>query len=179
MVILNFGMEWYINLNPIRENTERLFDYHKHNLVYIGDYIKFADGKAGVALGATLVMLGFFGKAAKEQGFNNLSFNQFGLLLGLIPLVLACYFFIWRVLWPRYTTDSNLYMSWGGIGSFTSSDIYVNFLGRVVDEDFLRAMGRQNYSLAQVCVKKYKYLKFGFTWLTIGMIFEGVFWFVG
>lgn len=51
--------------NPNKQE-QRLYDYHKYNLVYIGDYIKFADGKAGVALGVTLFMIGFFGKRPKR-----------------------------------------------------------------------------------------------------------------
>lgn len=42
-----------------KDDRDRLYDHHKHNLIYIGDYIKFADTKAGVGLGAALVMLGF------------------------------------------------------------------------------------------------------------------------
>jgi hypothetical protein len=159
------------------ESRDRLYDYHKHNLVYIGEYIKFADGKAGVALGATLLMLGFFGKEAKGNGYNCLSISEVGLLLGLIPLIIACYFFIWRVLWPRYTTDATLYMSWGGIGSFLNSSSYVNHIEEVPDIDFLRDMGHQNYSLADVCIKKYKCLQNGFIWLTIGAILESISWF--
>lgn len=165
-----------MNLSNVEE-TERLYDYHKHNLVYIGDYIKFADGKAGVALGATLVMLGFFGKEAKDNGFKCLSIPEFGILLGLVPLVIACYFFIWKVLWPRYTTDTTLYMSWGGIGSFSSNQLYANYIEQVSNENFIRDMGYQNYSLAQVCIKKYKFLKYGFIYLTIGAIIEVVSWF--
>jgi hypothetical protein len=160
-----------------KESRDRLYDYHKHNLVYIGDYIKFADGKAGVALGATLLMLGFFGKEAKDNGISCLSISEAGLLLGLIPLIIACFYFIWRVLWPRYTTDTNLYMSWGGIGSFLNGPTYVSHIEGVSDIDFLHDMGQQNYSLAEVCIKKYKFLKYGFIWLTIGAIIESISWF--
>jgi len=159
------------------DDFNRLYDYHKHNLVYIGDYIKFADGKAGVALGATLVMLGFFGKAAKKNGFSNLSFAEYSLLIGIIPLIVACVLFIWKVLWPRYTTTTNAYMSWGGIGSFLTSQDYVNHIEQIRKDQFLHDMAHQNYSLAQVCIKKYRNLQFGFIALSIGAIIETTSWF--
>lgn len=160
------------------DHLDRLYDYHKHNLVYIGDYIKFADGKAGVALGATLLMLGFFGKETKDNGFSCLSVSEGGLLFGLFPLIIACYFFIWRVLWPRYTTDTNLYMSWGGIGSFSNSQAYASHVNAIQEEDFLYKMAEQNYSLANVCLKKYENLKYGFVALTLGAIIESISWFL-
>lgn len=165
-----------MNLSNLDE-AERLYDYHKHNLVYIGDYIKFADSKAGVALGATLIMLGFFGNEAKNIGFSNLSFANYSLLIGLLPLVAACYFFIWKVLWPRYTTDTTLYMSWGGIGSFPNSQAYVDHIKETNDIDFIHDMEHQNFDLARVCIKKYQNLKYGFVCLTIGAIIESLSWF--
>ncbi|MEI5898020.1 hypothetical protein [Bacillus albus] len=160
-----------------KEDRDRLYDHHKHNLVYIGDYIKFADTKAGVGLGAALVMLGFFGNEAKNIKFSSLSFWDYSLLVGLSPLIVTCYFFIWKVLWPRYTTDITLYMSWGGIGSFPNTQAYVSHIEQVEDAELIHAMGNQNYSLAQVCIKKYLNLKYGFISLTIGAVIETVSWF--
>ncbi|MCK2005495.1 hypothetical protein MZM54_29505 [[Brevibacterium] frigoritolerans] len=165
-----------------KEDRDRLYDYHKHNLVYISDYIKFADGKAGVALGATLIMLGFFGNEAKDIGFSNLSFANYSLLIGLLPLVAASYFFIWKVLWPRYTTDTTLYMSWGGMGSFSNSQAYVDHIEGTNIEgtnaaEFLHDMGHQNFDLAKVCIKKYQYLKYGFICLSLGATIESISWF--
>ena len=160
-----------------KEDRDRLYDYHKHNLVYIGDNIKFADTKAGVALGATLLMLGFFGKIAKKNGVIGLSFSEYSLLIGLIPLIFACYFFIWKVLWPNYPTSSSAYMSWGGIGSFDNSKAYLNRINPKSDKQIINDMARQNYSLATVCLKKYKNLKLGFISLTTGAIIESISWF--
>lgn len=160
-----------------KDDRDRLYDYHKHNLVYIGDYIKFADGKAGVALGGTLIMIGFFGNEAKDIGFSNLSFANYSLLIGLLPLFAACYFFVGKVLWPRYTTDITFYMSWGGIGSFPNSQVYVNHIEEKNDIDFIHDMGHQNFDLARVCIKKYQNLKYGFVCLTFGAIIESLSWF--
>jgi|SRR5690625_1388275 len=167
-------------MNSTDSNKKKqLYDYHKHNLVYIGDYIKFADGKAGVALGATLVMIGFFGKKVKENSFDCLSIWDYSLLIGLIPLIISCYFFIWRVLWPRYTTNTTHYMSWGGIGSFKDSKTYLNHLKSVSEDKFLEDMGMQNHSLADVCLKKHKNLRYGFISLTLGASIETLSWFFG
>jgi hypothetical protein len=159
------------------EKVGRLYDYHKHNLIYISDYIKFADGKAGVALGATLVMLGFFGKEAKYNGIDCLSLFDYSLIIGLFPLLIACYFFVWKVLWPRYVTDTTLYMSWGGIGSFRTNQEYVDVLSNKDRISFLNDMAEQNYSLSKVCIKKYANLKLGFICLSIGAVMETISWF--
>ncbi|MGY6209512.1 Pycsar system effector family protein [Cytobacillus firmus] len=160
-----------------KDDRDRLYDYHKHNLVYIGDYIKFADAKAGVALSVTLLMLGFFGKIAKENGFSGLNFWEYSLLIGLIPLLVACFIFILRILWPNYPTGTTAYMSWGGIGSFENSREYLNRLNSLSDKQLINDMAKQNYSLADVCLTKYKNLKLGFKFLTAGAIIETVSWF--
>lgn len=159
-----------------KDDRDRLYDYHKHNLSYTGDYIKFADGKAGVALGATLIMIGFFGNQVKENGFRDMSILEYNLLIGLIPLVIASVIFIWLVLWPRYKTKNNDYMSWAGIGSFPDAAAYVNQIEGITDEQLIHDMGRQNYSLAKVCIKKYKFLKYGFIALSVGAIIESISW---
>lgn len=161
-----------------QDDKNRLYDLHKHNLVYISDYIKFADGKAGVALGIAFIMIGFFGNEAKKNGFTCLTFPEAGLFVGLLPLILACYFFIWKVLWPRYKKDPNLYMSWSGIGSFSNSQDYVKKIEEASDEELLLEMAHQNYNLAQVCLQKYKYSRYGFIAFTIGAIIESVCWFL-
>ncbi len=160
-----------------KEDGDRLYDYHKHNLVYIGDYIKFADGKAGVALGAALVMLGFFGSEAKENGFSDIYFWEYGLLIGLVPLIAACYIFLLKVLWPKYPTGTSAYMSWGGIGSFANNKEYLNRINSVSNKQLINDMAKQNHSLAEVCLTKYKNLKWGFIFLTAGAIIETISWF--
>lgn len=162
------------------EETEGidLYDYHKHNLAYIGDYIKFAEVKAGVGITATFTLLAFFGNEVKENGINYLSAIEIIMLMGLIPLILACYFFIWKVLWPRYSTDTTFYMSWGGIGSFSNAKKYVNEVNNKYRKQFLNDMAIQNYDLAKICLSKYKYLKKAFVWLSIGVIVESLCWFI-
>lgn len=68
-------------------------------------------------------------------------------------------------------------MSWGGIGSFPNTQAYVSHIEQVEDAELIHAMGNQNYSLAQVCIKKYQNLKYGFISLTIGAVIETVSWF--
>jgi len=46
-------------MNRLPMTPEDQFDYHKHQSVYISDYIKFADAKAGISLGAVGVLFAF------------------------------------------------------------------------------------------------------------------------
>lgn len=161
------------------EDRDRLYDYHKHNLVYISDYIKFADGKAGIALGATLVMLGFFGRQVKKNGFTDLTFAEYSLILGLLLLVGAIYVFMLKVLWPKYPSDTTAYMSWGGIGAFPNSSEYTNRINSLSNEQFINSLADQNYSIARVCLGKYQNLKYGFILMTVGAVIECVSWIFG
>lgn len=155
-------------------SKEQLFDYHKHNLSYISDNIKFADTKAGVALGIALVMIGFFGSETKDNGLNDISIQQVGLISGLILLIIAISCLILGVLWPRYSTNTDFYLSWSGIGSFNNADEY---LEKINQTNFINDMARQNYDLAYVCLKKYKRLKCGIIFLTVGAILVNFSWF--
>ncbi|WP_214877070.1 Pycsar system effector family protein [Exiguobacterium sp. CH10] len=69
------------------EKEPNLYDYHKHNLIYISDYIKFADAKAGVALGANLLMLGFYGQQLKKIDFLSLFLRNDVQLMIAIPIL--------------------------------------------------------------------------------------------
>lgn len=77
------------------EKVRTLYDYHKHNLIYISDYIKFADAKAGVALGANLLMLGFYGQQLKKIDFLSLFLRndvQFMLTIPILAIIFTLLF---------------------------------------------------------------------------------------
>lgn len=159
------------------DNEKLKFDYHKHNLIYISDYIKFADTKAGVALSLNLLLLGFFGKEAKGNRYNNLSLSDVGLYISLILLFISAFLFIWKILWPRYTTNTDFYMSWGGIGSFSNSNDYIAKIESKDSETFIKDMAIQNYDISKVAVKKYFFLKCGFSCLSFGAVLGLISWF--
>lgn len=159
------------------ENEKLKFDYHKHNLIYISDCIKFADTKAGVALSLNLLLLGFLGKEAKGNGYNNLSLSDVGLYISLILLLISAFLFIWKILWPRYTTNTDFYMSWGGIGSFSNSNDYIAKIESKDVEIFIKDMAIQNYDISKVAVKKYFFLKCGFFCFSFGTVLGLISWF--
>lgn len=156
-------------------DSNREFDYHKHNSTYISDYIKFADAKAGVALSLNVVLIGIFAKTLKSTWkINSLKLSDLLLLASLLLLAFAMYYILWRVLWPRYPKNTQLYLSWGGLGSYASIDDYYNHLKQQPDTKFLKDMAAQNYALAQVCIKKYRDFERAVIFLTLGTV-TGVF----
>nr|WP_281378805.1 Pycsar system effector family protein [Paenibacillus phyllosphaerae] len=92
------------------------------------------------------------------------------LLIALLFLIISLYFILWRILWPRYVKSTQLYQSWGGIGSFANLDDYYNYLKQQPEQKFLKDMAAQNYSLAQVCIKKYWNFERAVVFLTTGAI---------
>lgn len=161
------------------DEQKMIFEYHKHNLIYIGDYIKFADTKAGVALSLNIVLVGFLGMESRDIGFKNMLLADVGKYLSLILLIVSAIFFIWKILWPRYSKDTSLYMSWGGMGAFSSSNDYLNVISTKNVTEFINDMAVQNYDLAKVATKKYSYLKLGFSFLSAGAIIGLLSWFFG
>lgn len=152
-------------------DNNREFDYHKHNSVYISDYIKFADAKAGAALGLNVALIGLFAKTLKSSlTITALKLSDLLLMVSLLLLIVALYYILWRVLWPRYVKSTQLYLSWGGIGSFPTMDDYYSHLLQQTDAQFLKDLAAQNYSLAQVCIKKYRNFERAVMFLTIGAI---------
>ncbi|RNF38874.1 Pycsar system effector family protein [Planococcus salinus] len=157
------------------EKIERLYDYHKHNLVYIGDYIKFADTKAGVAISANLILLGFFGNIVRENNYTETSLSEFFLIIGVLFLALASFFF-GIVVWPRYSINKEYCMSWAGITAFENDEEYTTLIHNQTNEEFLEGMAKQNRALANICVKKYKYLRTGLIIFMIGIIISLLSW---
>lgn len=251
------------------EKKSMLYEYHKHNLMYISDYIKFADTKAGVALGANLLMLGFYGQQLKKTDswslflkndiqlmlmllvistvltlifsfyifdFIVLAIQQFKftlnfngedtrlflifysivssvtiaintsifttiliyekehilissfqyketililfLIIGLMFLVVSCYYLLLKVLWPRYSLETDYYMSWGGISSFNNVSDYIQKLDLVDSSTFINDMAKQNHALSKVCADKYINLQLGFRYLIIGASLTSLCWFL-
>ncbi|ATF11642.1 hypothetical protein A616_06475 [Brevibacillus brevis X23] len=156
--------------------NNNLYDYHKHNLVYIGDYIKFADQKAGVGLTLNLAILGYFITYLKTANFSMFVVNKVFLIIG-VALLLVSSFLFFSVIWPRYVGDTRYYMSWGGIGAFKSANEYQLLLKEKTEEQFLDDMATQNHSLAKVCKNKYSFLRWGIMVLIIGIVTTGVSWF--
>ena len=162
---------------------EKHYDHLKHNYTYIGDNIKLADTKATVALGANTVILGFLGKETKkilnsENIFNHdFTLTETLMLCSIFSLMVSIYFFVWKVLWPRYSKDDNEdYLSWSGIANFKDSQSYTKHLKKSI-QNIESDMASQVYHLAIVSLEKYKNLKYGFTFLTIGTLIGGVCWF--
>jgi len=172
-------MVWGEVLMLMSDEHKMIFDYHKHNLIYIGDYIKFADTKAGVALSLNIVLIGFLGMESRDIGFKNMSIENVGMYLSLILLIVSAILFIWKILWPRYSKDTSLYMSWGGMGAFSSANDYLNRISSKSITDFINDMANQNYELAKVASKKYHNLKLGFSFLSAGAIIGLISWFFG
>lgn len=158
------------------DDRNLLVEYHKHNLVYIGDYIKFADAKAGVAISANLIALGFFGNKIKENNYVITSLSEIYLLIGVLILASASFIF-GKVLWPRYLLDKEYYMSWGGIAAFRDSEEYINQIHSQSYQDFSKGMAEQNRALALICARKYENLRIGFELLAIGITLSSLSWF--
>ncbi|MEM5008348.1 Pycsar system effector family protein [Priestia megaterium] len=161
-------------MSNVPEST--LFDYHKHNLVYIGEYIKFADQKAGVAITLNIALVGFFFNYIRGATMSEHVVAKVFLIIGVLTLLVSTLILLFKVLWPRYTTDVSQYMSWGGIASFNSSQDYSAEISSKTNAQFLDDMAQQNYFLGVVCLKKYKSLQLGLLLFAIGTGVSGLAW---
>lgn len=162
------------------------FDYHKHNSVYISDYIKFADAKAGVALSICGVLFAFFIEKLRDKWMNIHSFDFFKdgfvIMLILALIVLGCGMYnLLITLWPRYLIDRSIYHSWGGIAAFDDGNQYVQELKNKFNDRqvFLESFAKQNYALGSICKTKYTKLRLGFLYSGIGVVLAGFAWFFG
>lgn len=157
-------------------DEEKLYDYHKHNLVYISDYIKFADSKSGILLTLNVTVILFLIKALKEFSFPIK--DLFGATKGLL-IILALGILLYSalkfvlVLFPRFPRDKVYFMSWGGIASFTV-DEYIDKMTNISTEQFLKEMAKQNHDLSRVCTKKYEKLKRGTICFVVGIVLCGI-----
>lgn len=173
-------------LQQSTDHTFIKFDYSKHNLIYITDHIKFADQKAGIGLTIALALIGFFGHQLKGLSLSS-TFDTWtlakllsilGLIIGILSLGTAAWFFLWKVIWPRYITDPRYFLSWGGISCFTEAE-YESKMKGTDTETLIREMSIQNHNLSIVCTSKFQNLKNGFAFLAVGVILTSFSWFFG
>lgn len=167
-----------------------LYDHNKHQNLYISDYIKFADGKAGFTFGVATLLFGYFIIEWKhiweKKGItdpivlNNWLF--YGYLIGLVLLAIGIVFLILTV-WPRYVIDRTFYHSWGGISAFDENRPadYQAAVRRKIQSPstFLDDMMTQNHTLAWVCRKKYTSLRRGYFFLAVSFAVTGITWILG
>lgn len=161
----------------LNDKEKMSFEYHKHNLNYISDHIKFADTKAGVALSLNIVLLGFLGKESKGNSFTEMNLADVGMYLSLVFLIISSVTFVWKILWPRYSKDTNLYMSWAGIATFSNSSDYIDKINSKSISNFIEDMAVQNYDISKIALQKYRCLKIGFSFLTSGAVLGLVSWY--
>lgn len=146
---------------------------------YVGDYIKFADQKAGVLSTAILALIGFFIVNFKSSGFHITNGWDWGLVVGLSFLIVSEFYLLAGVIWPRYSRSKRQYMSWGGISSFNTAEKYIEKLRDTDEHGFVEDMAKQTYDLSRVSGSKYKSLRLGFVWFVPGLIISSVCWFFG
>ncbi|WP_342477625.1 Pycsar system effector family protein [Paenibacillus sp. FSL H7-0350] len=169
-------------MNNADENFQ--FDYHKHQSVYISDYIKFADAKAGITLSVVGVLFAFFSLEMKDLWKDGITdaLHDYPFYLYLVFLLgmAAGMYFLSRVIWPRYSIDKSLYHSWGGIGAFNTSNDYVTEMKRRFQNKnaFADELMKQNHALAIICKKKYFWIYLAYKTLGISIIGAGLTWFV-
>lgn len=171
-------------MSGLMTDQEKQYDYHKHQSVYISDYIKFADGKAGVTLSVIGVMIAFFMNSMKDlwkdgftkQVYQDWPFYAFAISLGV--MLIGVFYLGWTI-WPRYKLDKSLYHSWGGISTFSAEEYSVK-LGDVFSESekFLDDLSSQNHSLATVCKRKYEKLRTAYWYLGIGVVLASTTWLI-
>ncbi|KOO43082.1 hypothetical protein [Priestia koreensis] len=157
-------------------DNEKLFDYNKHNLVYISDYIKLADQKASVLLTVNIALIGFIFNFLKKSDLNINIINKVFIILGVISLIISGSIIILKIIWPRYNLDANHYMSWAGISAHSNEDIYIDKVVNKEFTDFVQDMLKQNFDLAIVCKAKYKFLKISTWFFIIGLLVTGIAW---
>ncbi|SDL43591.1 hypothetical protein SAMN04487922_13418 [Bacillus toyonensis] len=155
---------------------EKLFDYNKHNLVYIGEYIKLADQKASIVLTINVALIGFFINYLKEADWNKSPVSKVFLIIGILTLVLSAGYALFKVLWPRYNSNTSEYMSWGGIAAYSNPDDYVNKLRESEETVFFDDMAKQNLAVAKICAVKYKFLKCSYFAFVTGILISGFAW---
>lgn len=155
---------------------EKLFDYNKHNLVYIGDYIKLADQKASIALTINVALIGFFINYLRDANWTDSNQYKIALIVGILLLMWSASILLFKVLWPRYNSNTSEYMSWGGIAAYSNSADYAKKLKESEERVFIDDMAKQNHALARVCAVKYKFLKYSFVVFVAGILFSGFAW---
>ncbi|WP_339196682.1 Pycsar system effector family protein [Solibacillus sp. FSL R5-0449] len=157
-------------------DNEKLFDYNKHNLVYISEYIKLADQKANILLTINIALIGFFANYLKNANLDENVITKVFLIIGVVILIISASIILIKILWPRYNLNVNEYMSWGGIAAHLDKDSYTAKIKDKEFDTFLKDMAEQNYALANVCKAKFKYLKMSTWFFSTGILVVGISW---
>lgn len=135
---------------------------------HLNTYIKQADQKASILLTAQLAFLGLFANALKTLSISEsdalLALATLSGVAGLIGVFLAG----WTV-YPRTPEQETGFILWDNICEYGSESDFRSAIHELDEDDIVDEVIGENYKLADVAEKKYRYLKWSLC-ATAGMV---------
>lgn len=166
-VLVGFGkIQKVVTCNSMSDfSSEQLAEGTQDHL---NEYIIAADRKASILITGQFAFLGLAATA-----LSNLTqiptgwFRWFVIatsVLGVLAVLLAIV-----VIYPRTPSPSEGFIYWGNITQYASDDDFHEAVTSLDDDDAIKALNKQNYSLAEVANKKYTYLRWSLR-ATVAMV---------
>jgi hypothetical protein len=141
------------------------FAYFLH--LYIRDFIKFADQKAGFVLAVTSAILAFLVKQGAQKSLlaplGNRSFSDWSAFFACLLVSLGAFVALLVVL-PRLRGKPHGIVYWGAFLRLGDASAYKEALRPLDESQLVSAIIEHCYELAEIADRKYELLKWA-TWL--------------
>ena len=124
---------------------------------YINEYIRFADAKAGIVVTFMSALLWALFDRYHETPCANAYTIAVSIVLALTAVVVAL-----GVIWPYTPKPPKGYIFWESIYDHKEADIYAEAFAGLSPTQFLSALSVQNFFIAKVAVRKYKWFRAAF-----------------
>lgn len=140
---------------------------------HLNKYIAAADQKASILLTGQLAFLGLTATAAKDL-INTNGGSLYWLSIGTAVAGIAAAFLAIVVIYPRTPSPEKGFIFWGNITEYDSAEDFQDAFEGLSDSDIDREVVTQNYMLAKVADKKYKYLRWSLRATVLMVILAGL-----
>lgn len=135
---------------------------------HLNEYIVAADRKASILITGQFAFLGLMATA-----LTNLDQPPSGWLLWFVIATAVCgilaVLFAVVVIYPRTPSPEQGFIYWGNITQHESGESFHEAVNSLDDEEAMKTLNKENYSLARVAEKKYGYLRWSLR-ATVAMI---------
>lgn len=125
---------------------------------HLNSYITAADQKASILLTGQLAFLGLTATATGDL-INTDGGSLYWLSIGTAVAGIVAAFLAITVVYPRAPSPEKGFIFWGNITEYDSAEDFQNAFAGLSNSDIKSVVITQNYMLAKVADKKYKYLR--------------------
>lgn len=137
---------------------------------HLNEYIIAADRKASILITGQFAFLGLAATALSNLNRTPSGWFRWSSIGMAVAGVVATFFAV-VVIYPRTPSPEQGFIYWGNINQYKSGEDFHDAVASLDDEEAMKKLNKENYSLAKVAEKKYEYVRWSLRATVVMVLF--------